>query len=173
MAEAATGQITAAHDAVVALIRTIPDAALGWQPDGDAWSLKRIIAHIAHAYDFYLTIVEEARATDFGTVTLRPGLPGWQRVVATDTTVLQCATVAKVLDQLDAVYQRSLDIFAHLTPDELDRTFVMASWRADREAETTTLRRRVLETAPSHLREHEAQLAETLEGWRAASGGVD
>ena len=40
-------------------------------------------------------------------------------------------------------------------------------WQPDAQPETTTLRQRVLQTAADHLREHQAQLAETLVRWRA------
>jgi uncharacterized damage-inducible protein DinB len=171
MAETPTAQVTEAQDAVVALIRAIPDAALDWQPGDDAWSLKRTIAHVAHAYDFYLLIIEQTRASDFGTVGLRPEQPGWQHLVATDEAVLRCTTVAETFDQLESAYQRALAVFSRLAPDELDRAFVLTSWRPDVAPETTTLRVRVLETAASHLREHQSQLAETLAHWRAATAG--
>src|SRR5690242_10538134 len=102
--------IRTAHAHVVGLIQTIPGAALDWQPDGESWSCKRIVAHIAHAYDFYLLIVEQARATDFEAVTLSPALPGWGRVLATDAAVLACEDVPAVLAQLTAAYERALAV---------------------------------------------------------------
>src|SRR5260221_6261866 len=98
MGEDALTRMRAAHQRVAALISTIPDAALDWQPDAASWSAKRIVAHIAHAYDFYLLIVERARAADFGTARLDPGLPDWQRVEATDAALLACPDVPHVLD---------------------------------------------------------------------------
>lgn len=102
MREELLPRLRAAHQRVAALIGSIPDAALDWQPDEDSWSLKRIVAHVAHAYDFYLLIVEQARAADFGTATLDPGMPGWRRVETTDAAVLGCRDKPAVLDQLAA-----------------------------------------------------------------------
>src|ERR671926_155694 len=82
-----TAAIVDAHDAVVPLIRTIPDAALDWQPSSDVWSLKQIISHLAHANDFYVMIVNEVRTTRFGTVQLHRDLAGWQQMLATDAAV--------------------------------------------------------------------------------------
>jgi DinB family protein len=169
MSEDALSRLRAAHQRVAALIGTIPEAALDWQPDADAWSPKRIVAHIAHAYDFYLLIVEQARAADFGTARLDPGQPGWRRVEATDAAVLACRDVPAVLDQLAATHDRALAIFAVIIPDELDRPFMLASWRPDAAPQTTTLRHRVLEMAADHLDEHHAHLAETLARWRQAN----
>jgi uncharacterized damage-inducible protein DinB len=163
--------LRAAQAQIAALTRTIPDAALDWQPDADSWSLKRILAHVAHAYDFYLLIVEQARTADFGTATLRPELPGWQRVEVTDTAMLQSPDVASLLDYLNATCDRALAVFAAIPADELDRPFVLASWRPDVAPVTTTLRRRVLETATDHLREHFVQLTDTLARWSEAHKG--
>ncbi len=168
MREELLPRLRAAQQRVAALIGSIPDAALDWQPDEDSWSLKRIVAHIAHACDFYLLIVEQARAADFGTVTLDPGMPGWRRVEATDAAVLECRDVPAVLDQLAATRDRALAIFEAITPGELDRPFTLASWRPDAAPQTTTLRHRVLEMATDHLDEHHAHLAETLARWQGA-----
>ena len=81
----------AAHDEIVATIRTIPDAALDWQPASEDWTLKYVIGHLAHANDFYVMIVDEARAMSFGNVRLHPELEGFRRMMAT------AAAVANVL----------------------------------------------------------------------------
>jgi uncharacterized damage-inducible protein DinB len=159
--------LRAAHGEIVALARTIQDAALDWQPDAESWSLKRTLAHVAHAYDFYLLIVEQARSTDCGTATLRPEMPGWQRVEATGAAAMEYENVPALLAVLDATYERALAVFAAITPAELDRPFALASWRPDRAPETTTLRRRVIETATEHLDEHRKHLAATLAAWEA------
>jgi hypothetical protein len=169
MTDEPLAQLRAAHARVVALVRTIPEAALDWQPDADSWSPKRIVAHIAHGYEFYLLIVDQARATDFGTAHLRPDQSGWQRMVATDEAALQCETVPALLAVLDATYDRALAVFEGITPVELDRPFMLASWRPDQAPEATTLRRRVLEMATDHLDEHHEHLAATLESWRKAN----
>jgi hypothetical protein len=169
MGEDELSRLRAAHLRVATLVGTIPVAALDWQADADAWSPKRIVAHIVHAYDFFLLIVEQARATDFGTARLDPGLPGWRRVEATDAAVMACRDVSAVLDQLAAARDRALAVFEAITPDELDRPFMLASLRPDAAPQTTTLRHRVLEVAAEHLDEHHAHLAETLARWRRAT----
>lgn len=169
MAAAEVAAVAEAHAAIVALIKTIPDAALDWRLSADEWSLKQIIAHIAHAYDFYITIIEETRASDFGDVYLIPGSAGWRRIEATDTAVMQCATVAAVLDRLTLAYQSAMAIFEGLTPAELDRPFILYAWRPDATDEHCTFRRRVLQTAAEHLREHRVQVADILTRWQAAS----
>jgi uncharacterized damage-inducible protein DinB len=164
--EADIAAVAEAHAAMVALIETIPDAALDWRPSEDEWSLKQTIGHVAHAYDFYLTIIEETRASDFGHVHLVPGSAGWQRIVATDAAVMQCATVSAVLDRLTLAYQTAMAIFEGLTSEELDRPFVLYAWRPDVKTEHCTFRQRVLQTAADHLQEHQAQVADILTHWK-------
>jgi hypothetical protein len=84
--------------------------------------------------------------------------------------MLQCPDVAALIDGLNATYDRALAVFAAIPADELDRPFALASWRPDVAPATTTLRRRVLQTAAEHLREHHAQLTETLARWTESRG---
>jgi uncharacterized damage-inducible protein DinB len=167
MVQPETAGLAAAHDEVAAYIRGLPDEALDWRDDDENWSLKQTIAHISHAYDFYVMIVDETLAAGFGTVRLHPELAGWQRLVATDAAVNACATVTAALDLFNEAHERLMLSFAQLTPADLDYEFVLLPWQPDAEAVTTTLRRRVLETATDHLREHQAQMSDTLARWRA------
>ena len=52
-----------------------------------------------------------------------------------------------------------------ITPDVIDRPFVFH--RPDAEPYTTTLRQRVIQTAASHISEHQAHLSDTLVRWQA------
>ncbi len=165
MTGSATTDLEAAHDAVVADIAAIPDAALDWRPGGDEWPIRQIVGHLAHANDFYVMIVEEARAADFGEAELHPGLPGWQAMQDTDAAVAACADVRAVLDCFERTYGRLLALLRVLTPEELDRPFVL---RSPQPTITTTLRERVVRTAAEHLREHRTHLEETLARWREA-----
>ncbi len=160
-----TADIVDAHDSVVPLIRTIPDAALDWQPSSDSWSLKQIISHLAHANDFYVMIVDEVRATGFGTVRLHPDLAGWQQMAATNAAVAACTTAQAVLDCFERTYQRMMDVLTDIRLEELDQPFVF--WRADDKAQTTTLRQRVIQMAAEHMREHGPQLTQTLASWQS------
>jgi len=162
----ATVDLAAAHAAIVPMIRTIPDATLDWRPGGDEWSIKQIIGHLAHANDFYVLIVDEARASSFGTVVPRPELDGWQRMVATDAAVAECTTTQAALDCFELTYQGMLAVLDGITPHELDRPFVFR--RPDAEPYTTTLRQRVIQTAASHICEHQDHLSDMLARWRAA-----
>ena len=159
-------ELAAAHGEVVAVIETVPEAALDWRPGEGEWSLKQTIGHIAHAYDFYVTIVEEAQAQGFGVVRLHADTPGYRRMLATDADVAQCMTVAALLDRLNQAYQQALAVLRGIAPEQLDRPFAFYRWQSEAEPVTATLRRRVLQTATEHLREHRAHLAETLELWR-------
>ena len=156
--------IVDAHDSVVPLISTIPDAALGWQPSSDSWSLKQIISHLAHANDFYVMIVDEARATRFGTLQLHPNLVGWQQMLATDAAVAACTTTVAVLDCFERTYQGMLDVLADIQPQELDQPFIF--WQPDNQPYTTTLRQRVIQMAAEHMREHQVHLSDTLTLWQ-------
>jgi len=167
MTAAITADLTIAHDEVVAIVKAIPDAALGWQPSSDDWSLKQIIGHLAHANDFYVMIVDEARASDFGVVRLHRELPGVQRMTATDIEVARRITLLAVLHCFEQTYQRMLAVLQSITPEELDRPFVLYSFQPDAESLTTTLRQRVIQRAASHIREHQTQLSNTLARWRA------
>src|SRR5258706_11670660 len=156
----ATAELAAAHAAIVPMIRTIPDAALDWRAGDEEWSIKQIIGHLAHANDFYVMIVDEARATSFGTVVPRPELDGWQRMAATYAAVAECRSTQAALDCFERTYQGMLAILYGITADELDRRFVFH--RPDAEPYTTTLRQRVIQTAASHICEHQAHLSDTL-----------
>lgn len=168
MAATVTAEVRAASDAVAAAVGTIPDAALDWQPGGGDWSPRQIISHLAQSTDFYLGIIEGARATTFGAVQLdfERLLP---RAQSTDAEVARCATVPDARDRFERAYRRLLDVLDGLTPEELDRPFVFLDQQpGEPPAMTTTLRQRVLPRAASHLREHQAQLADTVARWRAA-----
>jgi uncharacterized damage-inducible protein DinB len=162
----ATADLAVAHAAIGPMIRTIPDAALDWRPSGEEWSIKQIIGHLAHASDFYIMIVDEARATSFGTVVPRPELDGWQRMVATDAAVAACTTTQAALDCCERAYQGMLAVLDGITPNELDWPF--GFHRPDAEPYTTTLRQRVIQTAASHICEHQTHLSETLARWQTA-----
>lgn len=158
--------LAAAQHDFMALITTIPDAALDWTPDETSWSLKQTLGHIAHAYDFFVLIVEEARTSQFGVVKLHPELPGWRRLQDTNAAVLACATTAEVCAQLNAVYQRAFAILSAISPEELDRSFTLDESSPDVAPVATTLRKRVLEIVADHLREHHTQLTKTLARWQ-------
>jgi uncharacterized damage-inducible protein DinB len=168
MAQPALADLAAAHGELAAFVRGLPDEALDWRADDESWSLKQTIAHVTHAYDFYLMIVEETLGAGFGTVQLHPELAGWQRLLATDAAVNACTTVSAALDLFNQAYERLNSVLEHLTLEELDHEFVLLPLRPDAEAVTRTLRRRVLETAADHLREHQAQMSDTLAGWRSS-----
>lgn len=168
MSDQLVAALQAAHEQVVALARTIGDQAFDWQPDAQSWSPKRTLAHITSAYDFYVMIVEQARAAEFGTVSLPLDSAVWQPMLATETMALACTDVASLLDLLASVYGWAVLEFQGITPEELDRSFVLMPWQAEGTPVTTTLRARVLETATSHLREHRQQLEEILAAWRLA-----
>ena len=160
-----TADLEAAHDAVVTDIAAIPDAVLDWRPGGEEWPVRQIVGHLAHANDFYVMIVDAARAAQFGEVTLHSGLPGWGQMQDTDAAVAECADVPAVLDCFEHTYGRLLALLRGLTPEELDRSFVL---RSPQPTVTTTLHERVVRTAAEHLREHQVHLAETLARWREA-----
>jgi uncharacterized damage-inducible protein DinB len=168
MGTTATVDLIAAHDQIVAVIRMIPDAALDWRPGGENWTLKDIISHLAHANDFYVMIVDEARATNYARVRLHPELAGFRQMTATDAAVVQCATVLAALACFERAFQRMLTVLQGCAPEELDRPFSLSlSWQPDIEPVTTTLAQRVLTTAVDHLREHQTQLSDTLARWQA------
>jgi hypothetical protein len=164
--ETVIADVAVAHDAVVSLIQAIPDAALDWQPDND-WSLRQIIGHLAHANDFYVMIVDEARTTHFGTIQLHPELAGWQQMGATDAQIAQCTTTHAVLDCFECTYQRMLKVFRGLRVEELDRPFVFCQPKAV--PTTTTLRQRVIQMAADHIREHQSHLSAILARWNRAT----
>jgi DinB superfamily len=165
-----TADIRDAHDSAIALIRTIPNAALDWQPGSDAWSLKQIIGHLAHANDFYVMIVGEVRATRFGTVHLHPDLAGWQQMLATDAAVAACTTTLTALDCFERTYRGMLDVLDTLRPEEIEQPFVFR--RPGDEPLPTTLRQRVILMAAEHLREHQPHLSDMLARWQTAQAMV-
>jgi uncharacterized damage-inducible protein DinB len=167
MAQPEMADLAAAHGEIGAFICGLPDEAPDWRADDESWSLKQALAHITHAYDFYLMIVEETLGAGFGTVRLHPELAGWQRLLATDAAVNACSTVSAALELFNHAYGRLSLALEHLSPEEMDREFVLLPLRPDDEAVTRTLRRRVLDIAADHLREHKAQMSDMLAGWQA------
>ena len=163
---AALEDLEIAHDEVTQLIQVIPDIALDWQPSNGEWSIKQIIGHLAHANEFYIMIVEEARASRFEIVKLDPELQGWKLMAASDATVAQCKTTAAAFNCFNHTYQAMREVLGGLADAELDQPFVF--YQPDREPYTTTLRQRVLEMAASHLREHRLQLSRTFADWRTS-----
>jgi uncharacterized damage-inducible protein DinB len=168
--QAALATLNTAYDAVAPLIQAIPDESLDWRPGEDEFSLKQIVVHLTHANDFYLMIVEEVRAANFSIVRLHRESLGWQRMAATDAEAMQCTSVAALSECFERAYQRLLTTLMEVTKGELERPFVLYSMQPDTEPLTTTLRHRVFLTAADHLREHQAQLADTLAQWRLTHG---
>jgi hypothetical protein len=160
--ESALADVVIAHDAVASSLQMIPDAALDWLPEKD-WSLRQIIGHLAHANDFYVMIVDEARTTQFQTVQLHSELAGWQQMLATNAQIERCTTAHSVLACFDSTYQRMLNVFCSLHLEELDRPFVLCQPNAA--PMTTTLRQRVIHMAAEHMHEHHLHLSAILARW--------
>lgn len=167
-----TVEVEAAHARVVALIGAMPDAALNWQPGGDEWSPRQVIGHLAHANDFYVIILEQARAARFGTVRLHRDSAGWRRMLATDAAVAQCTTSSAVLDHFERGYQKALVHLKNISTEELDRPFAFYTWHPDAQLVNTTLRQRVIHEMANHLKEHQAQLADLLARWQRDKAGA-
>lgn len=153
--------LVTAHDEVVATIEAIPDKVLDRQPGDGEWSPRYIISHMAHTNEFYLSIIEQARSAGFARVRLDPE-PAVQRMRGIDDEIAQRATVPDVLDGFERACRRLLTELETLTPEEVDRPFILDSGQVYDEPGATTLRERVMERAAEHLREHRAQLAATL-----------
>src|SRR5262245_55889409 len=158
--------LAAAHDDTVAIIRTTPDAALDWPPGGAEWPLRRIVGHLAHANDFYIMIVDEAFAANFGHVRLHDGLPGFQRMAATDAAMAGCSSSAAALDCFERTYTRLQALLGTIALADLERPFVLATPQTD--GAPTTIRQRVIRMAAAHLREHQPHLNDILTRWQAA-----
>lgn len=159
--------LVTAYDDVASLFQAVPDDSLDWRPHKDEFSLKQILVHLTHANDFYLMIVEETLAMNFAVVRLHSGLPGWQRMGVTDAEAWQCQNVASLYECFERAFQRLLTVLAGITDEDFERVFVLYEMQPEAEARTVTLAERVIQMAASHLREHRAQLAETLTGWQS------
>lgn len=171
--EAQVDDLVAAIGSVSAAIGAVPAAAFEWRPGEAEFSPKQIVAHLASANDFYLMIIDEALASGFGAVRLSQGPPGVSRVLATHADMNKRTTVAEALDGFRYASRRLLDALERLTPEQLDRPFVLDdALQPDGGRETTTLRRRIVGRCAEHLREHHAQLDETLALWRRSQAGA-
>ncbi|MFN8487907.1 MAG: DinB family protein [Caldilineaceae bacterium] len=159
--------LVATHGEVSPLFQSVPNESLNWKFDENGWSVKQILVHLTHANDFYLMILEEARAANFGAVRLHTELPGWQRMVATDTEAWQCGNVAELYNCFGQAFQRLMADLETFTEDELDQPFELYEMQPNAKALPTTLRQRVLQIAENHLREHKDQLTETLVHWQS------
>ena len=153
-------ELDAASQAVASFIQTIPDTALDQQVDTDAWSVKQIIAHLAHSHTFYMIIVTLARENHFVDVILSPSLSVWQQVRATKEQVLACTTSAAAANIFQDTFAQLRAMLISLTPQDLDRPFQMYEFSTA--AQITTLRQRVIQTATEHMYEHLAQIQSSL-----------
>ena len=154
-------ELDAASQAVASFIQTIPDASLDQQVDTDAWSVKQIIAHLAHSHNFYMMIVSLARENHFVEVLLSPSLSGLQQVRATNQQVRACTTSAAAAKIFQDTFAQLQAMLISLTPQDLDRPFQMYELETTT-AQITTLRQRVIQTATEHLYEHLAQIQSLL-----------
>ena len=154
-------ELDAASQAVASFIQTIPDTALDQQVDTDAWSVKQIIAHLAHSHNFYMIIVTLARENHFVEVHLSPSLSGWQQVRVTNEQVRACTTSAAAANIFQGTFAQLRAMLISLTPQDLDRPFQMYEWQTTT-AQITTLRQRVIQTATEHMYEHLAQIQSSL-----------
>ncbi len=153
-----------AHDAVVPLLQNIPDDAMDWTLSESEWSLRRVIGHLAHANDFYVMIVEEARRSNFSSVDLNQELQGKQRMQQTDDEIRAATTVAALFESFERAFARLLRVLQTIAEHELDAVFEMTE-RA--RTKMTTLRERVFAAAVQHFAEHTPQLTQTLARWQA------
>ena len=147
-------ELDAASQAVASFIQTIPDTALDQQVDTDAWSVKQIIAHLAHSHTFYMIIVTLARENHFVDVILSPSLS------RTNEHVLACTTSAAAAALFQDTFTQLRAMLISLTPQDLDRPFQMYEFSTT--AQITTLRQRVIQTATEHMYEHLAQIQSLL-----------
>jgi len=154
-------ELDAASQAVASFIQTIPDTALDQQVETDAWSVKQIIAHLAHSHNFYMIIVTLARENHFVEVHLSPSLSGWQQVRVTNEQVRACTTSAAAANIFQGTFAQLRAMLISLTPQDLDRPFPMVELETTT-AQITTLRQRVIQTATEHMYEHLAQIQSSL-----------
>jgi hypothetical protein len=154
-------ELDAASQAVASFIQTIHDTALEHQEDTDAWSVKQIIAHLAHSHTFYMIIVTFARENHFADVILSPSLSSWQQVRATNEHVRACTTSAAAAHIFQDTFAQLRAMLISLTPQDLDRPFHMYELETTT-AQLTTLRQRVIQTATEHMYEHLAQIQNSL-----------
>lgn len=159
-----------ARDAILALLE-VPDTALDWRPAEADWSPRQIVEHIGATGPFFTLIIEQARATGFGDVTLDREELG-RRVAESRAALARCASAAAVREYFARTFEEGAQVAASVREDELDRPFRMRSMRPGGMLEETTLRRRVVDRFGEHLREHEAQLRGTLDAWRVAQGDM-
>ena len=153
-------ELDAASQAVASFIQTIPDTALDQQGDTDAWSVKQIIAHLAHSHTFYMIIVTLARENHFVEVILSPSLSSLQQVRATNEQVCACTTSAAAAHIFQDTFAQLRMMLISLMPQDLDQPFQMYEFSTA--AQITTLRQRVIQTATEHMYEHLAQLQSSL-----------
>jgi hypothetical protein len=154
-------ELEAASQAVALFIQTIPDIALDQQVDADAWSVKQIIAHLAHSHIFYMMIVTLARESHFVEVILSPSLTGFQQVRATNGQVRACTNSAAAAKIFQETFAQLRAMLISLTPEDLDRPFQMYELEGT-PAYITTLQQRVIQTATEHMYEHLAQIQSAL-----------
>jgi len=148
-------ELDAARQAVASFIQTIPDTALDQHGDTDAWSVKQIIAHLAHSHTFFMIIVTLARENHFGDVILSPSLS------RTNEHVLACTTSAAAATLFQDTFAQLRAMLISLTPQDLDRPFQIYEGQTTT-AQITTLRQRVIQTATEHMDERLAQIQSSL-----------
>lgn len=158
----------AARDEILALLN-VPDAALDWRPAEDEWSARQILEHIGTTGPFFAYIIDSARASGFGDVTLDRDELG-RRLAESRQEFAPCVSAAAVREFFARSFEDGAQVAASVREDELDRPFRLRSLRPGGELEATTLRHRVVERFGQHLREHEAQLRAMLGAWGQTQG---
>ena len=166
MDASARNALLLAFSGITAEVRSLPTGSLDWKPPGNEWSCREIVAHAAHAHDFYVMICEQVVKSGFGVVKLTRSLPGYRVMVRTNKSVKTAASAEAAASILEDRFMRLFGVLDGFGEEVLERPFTLSLDWSNEPAHSTTLRKRVIDVSTAHLVEHRAQLAETVTQWR-------
>ena len=158
-----------AFGTVLQAIFEVPDKSLEWQKGDGEFSVKQIIAHLTSANDFYLAIVEDTIASNFGEVRTIDTSPGYRRMYETDALAMQCKNTVDLAAYFEQAFVRLRTALEGVNGADLDKPFIYYGWQKD-EPYATTLRQRVIAIAAEHMIEHKVQLEDSVTGWKTKNG---
>jgi len=141
--ESALRRMDYARADLLALVGDLPDGLLDWQPDPDAWPLRRVLRHVGHAEKWYTSrLLPEQQLP-----------PEWEHDEG-----------MPLLDYLGMTRRTAVACLRQLGPAQRAALVYPALWTEHPE-EGWTLRK-VLRRFQEHELEHTGQVREILATWR-------
>lgn len=107
--------MTAQHDALLVLLRGLPEARAGHRYGADKWSIREVVSHLTDTERvFAYRAFWFARAYD-------SELPSFDEATAAAHSHADARAWEDLVDEFDAVRRASITLFRHLDPTDMTR----------------------------------------------------